>query len=241
MEMTGHMAAGSRAALIPGVGMQMLVLFALPVICMGQSSSCRFTNDGRCDEPFGASMSTGRCPAGTDRTDCANACRYANNGQCDHGVRCPAGTDTADCPDASHQSSAYSRSDENGFEEMEDEERDEWDDTNGVRALVTFIVFLTVMFFPCIVFSCAWCTCVNQHRIQGATAVGTPAEYLAPGCAARTHGFVLLTRAFACCWLATQVRGQTTQPGRFVAQFLDWHSCAYYMACGLCGFSCRSS
>ena len=61
-----------------------------------QPNSCRYANDGMCDEP-------GLCQPGTDTTDCsgarggANSCRYANDGTCDEPRFCDPGTDAADC------------------------------------------------------------------------------------------------------------------------------------------------
>jgi hypothetical protein len=71
---------------------------------LAQDDSCRYANDGECDEPR---IGTGYCAARTDATDCRNArdaggsCRYANDGECDEpGIgtgACAAGTDAADC------------------------------------------------------------------------------------------------------------------------------------------------
>ncbi|MCI4644874.1 MAG: hypothetical protein MRY64_08845, partial [Hyphomonadaceae bacterium] len=64
------------------------------------ANSCRWANDGECDEPD-------LCARGTDTNDCtratpvsgdgANSCRFANDGECDEPDMCAAGTDTADC------------------------------------------------------------------------------------------------------------------------------------------------
>ena len=54
-----------------------------------QANSCRYANDGVCDEP-------NLCQPGTDTADC-NSCRYAGDGVCDVPQYCEPGTDTADC------------------------------------------------------------------------------------------------------------------------------------------------
>ena len=58
------------------------------------ANSCRFANDGECDEPD-------MCAPGTDTNDCrssvANSCEYANDGECDEPDLCDPGTDTNDC------------------------------------------------------------------------------------------------------------------------------------------------
>jgi len=85
-----------------------------------QANSCKFANDGVCDEPT-------YCPIGTDTNDCrnavtaaptrapvtaasvappvvpvpptdqANSCEWANDGECDEPTNCAVGTDTNDC------------------------------------------------------------------------------------------------------------------------------------------------
>ena len=70
--------------------------------------SCRWANDGECDDPR---IGTGACRAGTDYSDCwriaqgveDDSCRWANDGECDEpgfgtGV-CTQATDHADCGD----------------------------------------------------------------------------------------------------------------------------------------------
>lgn len=83
-----------------------------------QNNTCRFANDGDCDEPNGLNY----CASGTDMTDCSNpasnygsgrgfsagiygapapvACIHTNDGDCDepNGLNlCPSGTDAVDC------------------------------------------------------------------------------------------------------------------------------------------------
>ncbi|MCC6734745.1 MAG: trypsin-like peptidase domain-containing protein [Bauldia sp.] len=70
------------------------------------NDSCRWANDGECDDP---GIGTGACQQGTDYSDCwrivtqreDDSCEYANNGHCDEprfgsGV-CTQGTDRTDC------------------------------------------------------------------------------------------------------------------------------------------------
>ncbi|MCP4444643.1 MAG: hypothetical protein GY811_04760 [Myxococcales bacterium] len=59
--------------------------------------SCRWANDGVCDEPA-------NCGVGTDATDCSgdplapgDTCEYANDGECDEPTYCLEGTDETDC------------------------------------------------------------------------------------------------------------------------------------------------
>jgi hypothetical protein len=63
----------------------------------GPSDSCRYSNDGVCDEPQ-------YCSRGTDCTDCntcatgpSDSCRYSNDGVCDEPQYCARGTDCTDC------------------------------------------------------------------------------------------------------------------------------------------------
>lgn len=90
----------------------LVVIAAHPAVA--QDNSCRWANDGECDEPrYGG---TGACPDGTDHNDCAapagketalpadiaNSCEWANDGQCDENRAggtglCADGTDTNDC------------------------------------------------------------------------------------------------------------------------------------------------
>ncbi len=70
--------------------------------------SCRYANDGECDDPR---IGTGACQAGTDYSDCwriaqgveDDSCRYANDGECDEPEfgtgACTQGTDRTDCGD----------------------------------------------------------------------------------------------------------------------------------------------
>ena len=64
--------------------------------------SCRWANDGECDEPD-------LCAPGTDTADCRDSgnlarrnssCRWANDGECDEPDLCAPGTDAADCRDS---------------------------------------------------------------------------------------------------------------------------------------------
>ncbi|HEX2879623.1 MAG TPA: hypothetical protein VHO25_08795, partial [Polyangiaceae bacterium] len=73
------------------------------------SPTCRFENDGECDDPTGI----GVCPAGTDLADCAasnegtdgsgdgsDTCPFEDDNECDDPTGtnlCPAGTDLDDC------------------------------------------------------------------------------------------------------------------------------------------------
>ena len=65
------------------------------------ANSCKYANDGECDEPR-------VCARGTDTNDCGggggyggsggnNSCQYANDGECDEPSLCPRGTDSNDC------------------------------------------------------------------------------------------------------------------------------------------------
>ncbi|MEZ5751889.1 MAG: hypothetical protein R3D60_07975 [Paracoccaceae bacterium] len=77
--------------------------------------SCRWANDGECDDPTVPWAITAACPPGTDSTDCRqpaqagpNSCRWANDGECDDPTvpghitsACLPGTDANDCGQAS--------------------------------------------------------------------------------------------------------------------------------------------
>jgi len=94
-----------------------------PVPALAQDNSCRWANDGECDEArYGG---TGACPSGTDANDCRaearahdrlwtavppeirarlgdDSCRWANDLECDDARfggtgACPDGTDASDC------------------------------------------------------------------------------------------------------------------------------------------------
>lgn len=149
------------------------LLMLQPQTARGQGT-CQYARDGECDEPR---YGTGVCRPGTDLEDCKNSCTFAFDGECDEPRNCVAGTDTSDCQSttASSSSSRQRRPPppsppEDGFEEFEQEERDisHDPDGDGWKMLVGVIVLLTVMFFPCIVFMCAWCMCINQRSGQGA-------------------------------------------------------------------------
>jgi len=92
---------------------RLLQAVAKPAVRSGVTGddSCRFANDGECDEPgFG----TGACAPGTDYSDCwrimtgqeDDSCQWANDGECDEpgfGTgACTQGTDRSDCGDVSH-------------------------------------------------------------------------------------------------------------------------------------------
>jgi hypothetical protein len=78
-------------------------------------STCRYENDGNCDEPDGVTakrdpFSGEYCKYGTDQADCGscrlrasckNSCRYATDGYCDEPNTCLTGTDTSDCVSSS--------------------------------------------------------------------------------------------------------------------------------------------
>lgn len=75
------------------------------------TDTCRWANDGECDDP---GIGTGACQQGTDYSDCwrlvegveDNTCRWANDGECDEpgfGTgACTQATDLADCGDIIH-------------------------------------------------------------------------------------------------------------------------------------------
>ena len=75
------------------------------------SDTCRWANDGECDDP---GIGTGACEQGTDYSDCwrlvegveDNSCRWANDGECDEpgfGTgACTQATDLGDCGDIIH-------------------------------------------------------------------------------------------------------------------------------------------
>lgn len=77
----------------------------------GGDDSCRWANDGECDEP---GVGTGACTSGTDRSDCYrimngiedDSCEWARDGECDEpgfGTgACTQGTDLTDCGDVIH-------------------------------------------------------------------------------------------------------------------------------------------
>lgn len=110
----------NRAALLAGL-LVMLCAFYAPA--MAQDNSCRWANDGECDEArYGG---TGACPAGTDTNDCRagaraweqlwaavpadirtrlgdDSCRWAHDLECDDARfggtgACTEGTDATDC------------------------------------------------------------------------------------------------------------------------------------------------
>jgi hypothetical protein len=80
---------------------------------MAQSNSCRYANDGECDEPgtwaAGAASGVAACSTGTDFTDCNNACRYRNDNACDEPAYCRTGTDCSDCGNCGGSPSSSSR------------------------------------------------------------------------------------------------------------------------------------
>lgn len=110
----------NRAALLAGL---LLMLCAFSAPALAQDNSCRWANDGECDETrFGG---TGACPTGTDTNDCRaearaherlwaavpaeiraglgdDSCRWAHDLECDD-IRfggtgaCTEGTDASDC------------------------------------------------------------------------------------------------------------------------------------------------
>jgi len=75
------------------------------------NNSCRWANDGECDDPTVPGHLTTACAPGTDAADCArvqaspgNTCRWAYDGECDDPTvpghlttACAPGTDNADC------------------------------------------------------------------------------------------------------------------------------------------------
>lgn len=75
------------------------------------ANSCRYANDGECDDPSVPGHLTSACAPGTDANDCAglgadpgNSCRWARDGECDDPsvpghvtTACAPGTDNADC------------------------------------------------------------------------------------------------------------------------------------------------
>lgn len=75
--------------------------------------TCRWSNDGDCDDPSVYGAVSGLCAPGTDTSDCAayappaeigNICLFAHDGECDDPTvqghtttACAPGTDNADC------------------------------------------------------------------------------------------------------------------------------------------------
>lgn len=138
----------------------LLVALALqlqPQASLGQSTSCRPGSAG--------------C-AGTD-----NSCRFAYDHECDEPDLCRLGTDSADCLSEAPTSSSSRRrrssgpatrsTDEDGIEEYEDEEEAAVG-SSGLDLLVSLTLLLVLLFFPCIVFGVAWCTCIAHHNSLGA-------------------------------------------------------------------------
>lgn len=136
----------------------------------GQADTCRHAHDNECDEPR---IGTGACTSGTDWTDCKNSCRFAYDGVCDEPAVCGTGTDYNDCVSRSTSSGRRGSSPppppEDGFEEFEEEE-EETQDMKGWQLLLQLTVIMVILFFPCIVFGCAYCSCIRQHNEIGASA-----------------------------------------------------------------------
>ena len=98
--------------MIPGV-VAVFIGFGMPIGSALADDSCRWANDGECDDPTVPGAITGVCPPGTDTTDCSrvgpnaggpNSCRWANDGECDDPnvpghvtSACAPGTDANDC------------------------------------------------------------------------------------------------------------------------------------------------
>jgi hypothetical protein len=142
-----------RGGTISVIAVVALVLLLQPQVSHSQASRCRYTNDGECDEPD-------LCPEGSDVADCS---RHSSS--------------------SSRRRSSYpppppSR-DEDGFDEFEDEEGS-IGSYSGWELLFNLIVFFILLFFPCIVFGAAWCTCIRQHNTLGTRAARPPAR--PPGC-----------------------------------------------------------
>ena len=91
----------------PALAAATLLLCVSVVPADAVDNSCRWANDGECDEPI---IGTGACEPGTDSNDCRAArpflirddsCPFAFDGICDEPVigtgRCAENTDTADC------------------------------------------------------------------------------------------------------------------------------------------------
>ncbi|GAB4268008.1 MAG: hypothetical protein Kow0013_18460 [Pararhodobacter sp.] len=101
---------GLACATATGVALMLAPGFVGPVRA---DDSCRWANDGECDDPTVPGAVTGVCAPGTDSTDCANvragsagpnSCRFANDGECDDPTvpghvtaACAPGTDQNDC------------------------------------------------------------------------------------------------------------------------------------------------
>lgn len=83
-----------------------------PVFAQYGNNTCRYANDGECDDPTVPGHMSTACAPGTDANDCANPaarqgmsrlynpCPYRNDGECDepNGLNhCAWGTDPEDC------------------------------------------------------------------------------------------------------------------------------------------------
>ena len=148
----------------------LLLLLLQGHLVAGQVDTCRYAHDGECDDPR---VGTGACPLGTDWTDCKNSCRFAHDGECDEPLNCRTGTDDRDCASRSTSSSPPpppppGPPDEDGLEEFEEEERETMD-MQGWQLLLQLTVLLVFLFFPCIVFGCAYCSCIRLYNEIGAS------------------------------------------------------------------------
>jgi hypothetical protein len=75
------------------------------------------------------------------------------------------------------------------------------------------IVFFILLFFPCIVFGAAWCTCIRQHNTLGTRAARPPAR---PPARLRVQQASCATHRVGALW---QVRSRTTPRGPCAGRF----------------------
>ena len=150
----------------------LLLLLQQPQAARGQGT-CQFARDGECDDPYLTHDTRGKCRPGTDREDCMNSCRYAFDGECDEPRNCVLGTDTADCASTTASSTTASSGSPRprrpppgppapAATPAHGDDHDFWSVLGAVIGL------LTVVFFPCILFMCAWCMCINRRSGLGA-------------------------------------------------------------------------
>ncbi|AHM04005.1 peptidase S1 and S6, chymotrypsin/Hap [Roseibacterium elongatum DSM 19469] len=107
-EMT--MAPAWSCTRIPQLALALAVTLATPAAA---NDTCRWANDGDCDDPSIYGAVSGLCDPGTDTSDCtgyvppldiSDICLFANDGECDDPsvaghvtTSCAPGTDNTDC------------------------------------------------------------------------------------------------------------------------------------------------